>query len=356
MDDRLAHNINAIIIATLMLLHSQTVSAEINISGYASVVAGKVLTGNQFLADYPKAGVYDTDWSFSPDTSVGIQLSADVNQQISFITQLTSNGATDFEAEADWAYLNYQISAEYSVQFGRKRLPLYYYSDFFDLGYAYYWIRPPSDNYTWQISNYNGVSLLYETQLAEWDSSFNIYVGREDSENNELLSLLFAAPTDETWKNMLGFVGEFSKHQYELRMTYLVAQLDRNINDIQVANETRQQFAGLSLNFYGEQLVILSEFNRYKRSADEISVRTSMLSAGYHINDFTPHITRSTFKQSVNAAGGDENHTTNSIGLRWDIEKNTALKIQYDKVEDKGINIPILGDSSAISIGMDIVF
>ena len=41
---------------------------------------------------------------------------------------------------------------------------------------------------------------------------------------------------------------------------------------------------------------------------------------------------------------------------RWDIEKSTALKIQYDKVEDNGVNIPILGDSETIALGIDIVF
>ena len=55
-------------------------------------------------------------------------------------------------------------------------------------------------------------------------------------------------------------------------------------------------------------------------------------------------------------AGGDEDHETDSIGLRWDIDKLTALKIQYDNVKDNGINIPVLGASEAISLGIDIVF
>ncbi len=341
-----------------LLLYGFQVLADISLSGYSSIVAGKVTSGDndRFLADFPKVGIYDSDWSFSPDTSVGVQLNADLDSQLDFVIQVVSNGASEYELELDWLYLSYQINSEFSVQAGRKRLPLYYYSDFFDVGYAYYWIRPPVDNYTWQISNYNGLSFLYQPQLAKWDVLFNLYMGREDSKENDLLSTLISASVDETWKNMVGLVVEISRDWIELRATYMQGQLDRTVNGTITEQDVKQKFSGISANFYIKNFIVLSEFNQYDRPENNIYVDTHMYSLGYQFNNFTPHITHSAFKQDRNQAGGDENHTTRSIGLRWDFNQTTALKIQYDKVKDKGVNIPVLGDSETISLGVDIIF
>ena len=352
----LYRHINLAAVLVTLLLHGATVLADVSLSGYASVAAGRVTTGNEFLADYPKAGVYDNDWSFSPDTSIGVQLNAVLNNKFDFVIQAISNGASDYDVDLDWAYIKYQLSSDVSLQAGRKRLPLYFYSDFFDVGYAYYWIRPPTDNYTWQISNYNGLSLQYQPYLGDWDVLLNLYAGREDSKNNDLLGLLYGVPVDETWKNMVGIVVELSKNWVELRATYMEGQLDRVINHIVTDQDVKQDFSGVSVNFYPHNLIILSEFNQYNTPSSDIHVDTNMLSLGYQLGDFTPHITRSTFKQKVNAAGGDENHETSSIGVRWDVDKSTALKVQYDKVKDNGVAIPIRGDSEVISVGIDIVF
>lgn len=339
-----------------LLLPSAIVFADESLSGYASIVAGRVINGNEFLADYPKAGVYDGDWSFSPDTSIGVQLNTAINDKLKFVIQAISNGASDHDVDLDWAYASYQFNSDVSIQAGRKRLPLYFYSDFFDLGHAYYWIRPPTDNYTWQISNYNGLSLQYQPSLGDWDALFNVYVGREDSKNNDLLSLLYGVPVDESWKNMVGLVVELSQNWVELRGTYMEGQLDRTVNDINTVQDVKQDFSGVSVNFYLQNFIILSEFNQYNIPASDIHVDTNMLSLGYRLGDFTPHITHSAFKQKKNAMGGDEDHETTSLGLRWDYDKTTALKIQYDRVRDNGKTIPILGDSESFSLGLDIVF
>ena len=50
---------------------------------------------------------------------------------------------------------------------GRKRLPIYY-SDFQDVGFAYTWVRPPTDLYGWEIVSYNGVNATYRGDWGGW--------------------------------------------------------------------------------------------------------------------------------------------------------------------------------------------
>jgi len=346
-----------LIILPLACLHQPVIAADTNVSGFASMVGGLVINGDRYLSDYPNTGIYDDDLSFSPDTTVGVQFKTSLDKQSEFIIQLISRGAREYQADVDWAYFNYAIDHEFSVQIGRKRLPLYFYSDFFDLGMAYHWIRPPTDNYTWQITNYNGINLYYESELEGWDMLLNFYIGREDDTENDLLSYLADNNSvDETWKNIVGFVAELSNESYELRFTIMSSQLDRQVNNIQIAEDVDQLFYGISANYYHDALSVLSEVNRYERSADDISVSTVMLSVAYKIKKYTPHITYSKLEQSKINLGGDEHHYTSSIGLRYDLNKSTALKIQYDNTKDKAINSTIVGDGELLSFGIDFVF
>lgn len=349
-------NLLVFILVTGSLFNVCAAGTDTQISGFASFVAGRASNDDQFLSDYPRTGIYDEDWSFSPDTSLGIQLNHTLKDAYSLVIQINAHGARDYEPEISWAYINYQINAEFSVQLGRKRLPLYYYSDFFDVGYAYNWIRPPADNYTWQITHYNGINLRYETHNNGWESSINIYSGREDSNQNDLLSYLSGQEVDETWKNMLGVVGEFSYQWINVRLTAMSSELDRRINDTPVSDSTGQIFTGVSINLFPGNLSVLSEFNSYDRDDDDIRMRTRMISLAYNIDDFTPYMSYSEFNQSLTSAGGDEEHNTRSIGIRWDFMSNTAFKVQLDRVTDDGVVSPVLGDSESLSLGIDTVF
>ena len=342
----------------VLVLFTNSVQAETSLDGFGSVFAGRVLDGNEFLADYPKAGVYDRDWSISPDSTFGVQFSSFFTNEFSLVTQVVINGASKISADVDWLYLNYQITPELSVQLGRKRLPLYYYSDYFDLGYAYNWIRPPADLYTWEITNYNGVSLLVEKNLGEMDAKVNFYYGNEESENNELLCLLFAVPMDVIWKNMFGIDGAVSNEWLDMRISYMYGLVDRYRNGVQDIFEAEQEFVGFSINLTLAEFQILSEFNKYKRPANEVDVDTYMLSLAYQLGDFTPHLTRSDFEQGFNSAGYDEKHNTTSLGIRWDFYTDLAFKVQYDKVVDEGAAGigRIKGSSKSISLGLDFVF
>lgn len=345
------HKFRAIVIFMVALLVNSPAVAKIKFNGFGSLYAGRVTEGSEFLADFPNAGVYDNNWSLSPDSTLGLQFSSFFTNELSLISQITVSGISNLEANVDWLYLNYHLNPELSIQIGRKRLPLFYYSDFLDLGYAYYWIRPPADLYTWQITNYNGISLLYERTISDWDTSINLYYGNEESDDNDLLGLLFGVPVDENWKDMVGIVGTMANDWADIRLSFMEGLVDRDISGVRVISNTRQQFLGLSANFTLGAIQALSEFNKYVRPGNSISIDTYMLSFGYSIGDFTPHVTRSAFEQK----GNDEKHHTTTLGVRWDFQTNIAFKIQYDNVVDEG-NTPIKGDSKSLSLGLDFVF
>ncbi|TMO83066.1 porin [Pseudoalteromonas spongiae] len=340
--------------------------SDVNISGFTSINAGKVLSGTgvphyginepTFLADYPIVSAYNEDITFKPESLFGLQVSADVGEGLSATAQIVARGADDFNAEFEWAYLSYEINDNWTIQAGKKRLPLFYYSDFYDVGYAYVWMRAPADNYTWQIFNYNGVNALYTGSIGDWSLSGNIYFGREDDKENKLLSeFFFGEPTREIWKDIIGGVIQTSNDWLEIRATAMSYTNQRYIGGEPSTwngkDERDGNFYGLAVNADFGNFFVLSELNRLDLDGN---LDTAMLTLGYRIDSFTPFVSYSTFDQKDGDDG--EDHNTTSFGIRWDFHSNAAFKIQYDEVEDNSYELAVAGDSKAITIGVDMVF
>ena len=338
--------------------------SEINLSGFSSINAGKVLSGSgvpqydippTFLADYPNVSAYSEDISFKPESLFGLQISADLADGLSMTGQIVARGANDFDAKIEWAYLSYEVNDNWTVQIGKKRLPLFYYSDFYDVGYAYVWMRPPADNYTWQIFNYNGINALYSGDIGDWSVMGNIYYGEEDDTENKLLSeFFFGEPTREIWRDMMGGVLQLNKDWFEVRMTHMTYKNERYRDGERVLFDGKEsrtgKFYGLAVNLDFDNIFVLTELNRLDLNGNS---DTAMITLGYRLDSITPYVSYSEFEEDI---VDGEQHNTTSVGLRWDFHPSAAFKVQYDDVKDKSFELAVAGDSKAISIGIDLVF
>lgn len=354
------------LLASAVLCLSATPShAEINFSGFASINAGKVLSGTgvpqydvppTFLADYPIVSSYDEDWSFAPESLIGIQANGNLSNGLTATAQIVGRGAEDYNARLEWAYLSYDLNDNWTLQAGKKRLPLFYYSDFYDVGYAYVWMRPPADTYTWQIFNYTGANVTYRNTWGEWAFAANAYTGREDSEDNRLLSeFFFLEPTREIWEDILGGVINLSRDWLELRFTHMRYTNKRFRSGVPVLwdgkDERDGKFYGASINGDFGSFFFLSELNRLDLGGN---LDTAMLTLGYRFDSITPYVGYSTFEEKGD--GDLEDHNTTFVGLRWDFHSSAAFKLQYDEVKDNSFDLAVAGDSKNLTFGIDIVF
>lgn len=341
-------------------------ASDLNITGYASITGGQVLNGTgapqydippMFLADYPIVSGYTEDWSFKPESLFGLQFQAELGEGLSATMQMVSRGADDFKTQVEWAYLSYQLNDKWTLQAGKKRLPLFYYSDFYDVGYAYTWIRPPADTYTWQIFNYNGLNALYNDNWGDWGVSANIYMGREESPDNKLLSdFFYHTSVNEIWKDIVGGVVSFEKDWFEVRLTHMQYTNERYMNGERVTwdgKDTRDgKFYGVATNLDFDTWFVLSELNRL--SLDGANFDSNMITLGYRWDSLTPYAGHSSFETQDDPAG--EKHSTTFAGVRWDFHSNAAFKVQYDKVKDDSFDLAVAGDSEALTVSVDLVF
>ncbi len=365
-----------------------SVSSRLQLEGFASLVIGKALDGRQgaykptyypdnlsldcpcYIANWEKFGVYRSKWSPNPESRYGVQGHFPLTDKLSATMQVVGYAQNNLTPELSWAYLDYRLNDNWSIQAGRKRLPLFYYSDFQDVGYAYPWLRPPTDVYNWHITHFNGVNLAHTGEIGGWSTRANFWYGSERDKDNALLPIYFGLETrvDETWKNIMGGSVEISRDSLNLRAVYMQTELKRYLyfqpNDADGDTDrywrndpkVKMQFAGLSANVDYRNWLLRSELNFFKLPDYTTRYQQMMLGVGYQVGKFTPMLTWSRFLEKPKNDG--EAHSTVSFSLRYELAKNMALKLQYDQFKDRlyDASYDFVGSAKVLAVGLDMVF
>ena len=261
--------------------HAQTgqteqTSSNFRLSGFFSLVGGKVLSGSDtssagfvnctspcYVADWSNAGVYDKGFSFQPESRIGVQGTYIFNPALSATAQITSR-AVDADPNLEWAYLSYKF-ADWDLQLGRKRIPLYFYSDFQDIGVAYPWVSPPADLYGWEATNYNGASLRYRSSLDGMGISGSVFFGSEDIKEARYFKMYIDERVDVQWNNLAGADLELNKDWWTVRFVYVQADLR---DDYRASNEIRKEHMkayGMAFNADFTDWFVLSEIGQNER-------------------------------------------------------------------------------------------
>lgn len=364
---------------------------ETTINGFVNVTAGKTVSGHKenytppfgatgsevpqvyhcpcFVANWEHVGVYENnDWNATAETSIGLQGNFAVDDRLSATLQIVGRGAENFKADVDWAYISYELTPKLLVQAGHKRLPIYYYSDFMYVGYAYPWVRPPSDLYGWQVYAYNGANLLFRDSYGDWSMKANLWLGESRDNDNAMMSkLYYGGRIDESWKDIIGGYVDFSNDYIGMRAVTMRNKVDRTQYVAGTAypmlSDVVQTFFGLALNADWNNFILRSEMNQFERPQSQNIYKSYLVGGGYKFGQVTAMLTRSKFREIARDWEEVESHNTNSATLRWDFHKSAALKLQFDQVEDESkFNLitgnvnGFTGDTKVVTVSLQAVF
>lgn len=383
--------ITTALIAAGLLATSGSYAADIRINGFASIVGGMTTDegpsgNNTFTADEPTEGVYDSDLSFKPDSNYGLQISADLMNNLKIVGQVTGAGGEDFEAEVSWAYVSYDLTDTVNIQAGRQRLPLFYYSDYLDVAYAYHWIRVPTVLAAGAVDTFEGAKLSWTPSGDNWDYRVELYGGAGDEYIGQLQG-------DVNFEKILGMSAKASNDWLQLRASYMQTDtwlqsdllagvfLDENGVEHNNSDDTNgYTFWGVAAHATLGNGFIVSEFSHaetdyvagYYYDLNGFNEEDSWyISGGYRIGDFTPHITYAEsnathYFQSQGDKAVDVGSSEWTIGLRWDFHPSAALKAEYTTRSDEsdatyrnvvaggGKGQPLEVD--VFAIGVDVIF
>ena len=367
---------------------------ETRISGFGEVTVGRLLDGSPttgqggstpytlsakpginyncpcFISNFERAGIYNykkTD--IAPDSVLGVQGDFKFSPDFSATAQAVARGA-DRSVYMDWAYVSYRFNSSLTFQAGRKRSPLYYYSDFMYVGYDYPWVRTPQDLYAWQIFDYDGANLMYSTNLGSWSLSSNVWAGtRTTKDNTTLGNLYYSSKIEESWKPMVGAYIDATNNVIDARVVYMHTSVDRfavapdgtkslvmsGENGVLV-NGVGQAFYGVSLNADYKNWIVRSELNLVDRPSVKNTYTAQMYSGGYQLDKHTLMLTWSQFQERAKYwPTGVEKHSTQTLSYRYDFAPSQSFKLQYDKIKDESGWL-FSGNASLLSASWQFVF
>jgi hypothetical protein len=331
------------LIVELFLLAPVAFAADIHWNGFMSVVAGTTMDKGKSYASTRDDGSgaiinYTDDVSFSPESMMGLQGQINVSDQLRFTMQLVAKGNTEYNLKADWAYATYSVNDHVAINAGRFRLPLFYYSDFLDVGYAYDWIRPPAEVYITPAS-INGASFNYSNIFGNFEVSSQAWYGSMTEDP--------AAPNVSR--------REFTQNQgINLMVTYdwLKVRAVANTTN-EVSTLTSGEEVAHDIIFRG--LAVIADYDNVKWRSEyttlfvekTIEMKNWYASLGYDFGGVTPHYTHTindvtTFKAKT---------AIDTFGIAWSFTPGAILKTEYLVSKPDG------GDSTKVaSAAIDIVF
>lgn len=329
------------------------------ISGFARVVAGSTLDSQSEI------GRYDNDLSIKPDSVIGLQLDMPINNKLSFTAQVTGGLDDDHRYGLEWLYVSYQATNALKLKAGRLRTSFFSYSDVLDVGYAYHWVKPPTEvyasfffthfdgiaaSYDWvgevtstklelyygqfedkvdfdgdvfepKVANYTGAVLTHD--IAEFKFQASYYqadVGIQDFEI-PLLATSLKQLGEVDAAAALNLTGPMRYYQfgasYEKLNYFARAEWIKLDHDFQLLNTTSSYYASFGY-LYDEYTFHLT----YADRSDEISSAIPSLSLP-NSTQFAPiHSAYNTITSAVSA----EEQSSIQLGIRWDFKFGMALK------------------------------
>lgn len=359
-------------------------------AGFLTLAAGKVLGGTpdnpqtnprhlgyggpHYIADWSKAGVYESGAiRFKPDTRLGLQGSAELSPRFSLTGQIVAHGADDGKPDLEWFYGSWKASDKLTLQFGRKRLPILYYSESQDVGLSYPWLHLPPDLYGWQVVNYNGANARYRDQIADWTYVANVFAGHETHQDAGYMKLYNGknSRSNVRWSRILGGELNLSRDWFEVRLGYFQNEVENGIaNTGNYRPKFLQRTYTLGFMIDWENWRLANEYYVGDLSRAEEMNYAQVYALGYRLGRFTPSFTYSHYATRYVVGGplhgytrdDEERHDTRSLTLRYDLTSTSALKIQLDDYQDRSGPRFIAAGSVAtgkvrlLSLGYDLVF
>ena len=320
--------------------------------------------------------------SFENDSVYGINIRTKVSDRVSGAAQLLATSkSSNFNVEAEWAYVSYKFSESNSIRAGKLNLTTFLLSDYANVGYLFPWIRPPVEVYENNpLNNFLGVEWLNVNRIgrnAKLTTQF--FVGSAQVEDN---GLIFRA------SDGLGFNLQLDTPHYSFRFGGITPSIQLEgtdpatgqVSDVVDLDDRGVMYTvGASVDW--NNIILYTEAMATDTEGQTQAIFPNQtgayLTLGYQMGKYLPHLTVGTssgdeytgvIPAGISSARPPVTQDTVTFGMRYDVDDSVALKFEYQVVnleEDKGDGFGIIEanvvpntiDSyDVISVAMDVIF
>lgn len=303
------------------------------------------------------------------DSRVGGQLDFTFTHKLSATVQgiAQQDAKGRFAPQLEWAFVRYKPTDNVSVRVGRLGWPAYLVSDYRYVGYANPWLRAP-------IEVYNLASLDYfEGADASWTHGVGGGFLTLQALGGHASSALPDTAERSARIKVNQLVGAYATYEIgNLRLrgglstgkaTYNSASLDMlygglamtGFGDVATrldADNRRATFISFGGTYDAHNILATGEYAKLRSSGLLGSANGWYGTLGYRFGNVMPYATYAGYSKRDDSAqyavpavgpllplalgvdglaGGNSQHTA-SVGVRWDVHSNVAIKAQFDHV------------------------
>ena len=370
----------------VLLVMPMANAVEYSYGGYGSLYAGTVVGGKEsdwfkyaigesdcpcYVSNFYDAAYYkDGEVSIKNDSVYGFRGQADFNKTYSIAAQIEGRGGNDFKPELTWLYARAEYLPGWTIDVGRKAIPLYHYSDYLNVKYAMNTVRVASNVYPWPIVGYDGISTNYEWDGGPFTYGISFWYGVGEEKNSREFSELFYV-SDEfyvKWDNMMGTAFTISYDWIDVRLVYMESDLTEKVT---YGDNTRVVTENAPQTFYGASIAADYDGYLFHMEIDALEhIRYSSVGytvgTGIRFGTITPMVFYSNYTDKPLGTTNKADSSTYTAVIRWDFMTNMAFKAQYDHlIDDSSYHMrtpygvqsgSFLGESKTVTVGIDYVF
>ena len=353
------------------------------------------------LINSPREGL-----SWQADTIVGLQMNSRLDEKFDFVGQVILQDRNDYAVTnlLELAFIRYQMNRNWSARVGRFSTNSYLLTDYRYVRHVQAWVRPPLEMYsqTGSLGNMNGLQINYVKDVNFGTLKVSGSIGRSEFRNDrddgkfrityqDINSLTIELQTSQ-WRvqaahitailDDLIFTGVEEVRNLDLTIPLIFRPLAFEIQSTLLPEGARASYSSVGAIYQGDELEFIAEIADYDSQwAMSQSSKQGYVSLAYRFDDFIAFITasfvnRKKFPQIIDFEQAEQDfppalyeqvlllsadadnilrsssidQDSISIGLRWDINLDWALKLQFDhnRINDSGSGLfSLLGDANA---------
>ncbi len=379
-----------------------------------------------FRRDTNQSSRHDEHLRADVDSRLGLQAAWRIDPQFELVGQLVlkprAKEAADDESLSE-AFAAWRPAPEWEIRVGRTSPDLFLLADVRNVGFAYPWMRPSVDFYGWMpASALDGVDVSRQWSLGDLHVRAKLFGGRTsvtiastqdngDSHGNIHPLMGGTLALDSHGLTVKATVAEARTRSRDFQQVILawnaldalshvpapvVAEQAAEIRDSFSKSMFLTRYAALGLSWDAAPWQLQAELSRITGNFESSSAWYGYASVARRIDDFTfftmvgrarasrapvpepqwtaaltpivgPAIAAQAQALGVDIAGqynsSRENQGSVSLGARWDVNAQVALKLQYDVVRVNpyggglwGYNTPAAHHANVLGASMDFVF
>lgn len=372
------------VIATAVLIHIDVAVAQIadgptfSFDAFATV---GVMHSDERQADFVGGALlgdgagHSNAWSAKVDSRLGLQGSVQFLPRLAGVVQIIVEQDHDgrFTPGVEWANLSFDLTSALSVRAGRMVLPTFLTSEYRKVGYAIPWVRPPPEVYgLTPVTSIDGIQVSHRSRFGALTNTLRATYGARDldvpDDGGEVEARHGFILVDTIEYGDTTAFAQYLSISLSLDSTRALFDGFRQFGAPGQAIAERYEVDGERVSVLSFGLrhdvgdwFVLGEWARFDTPTFIADRQGWSVTGGYRHGHFTPYMTLSGVRVRSNTSdpglplaglsaplaatasglnaglnnllGRTGAQRSVSLGTRWDVATNTALKVQFDHLD-----------------------